>query len=135
MAAALAFDWQERNARRAARPMIDPDRVLELLNPPTFTVAEARDVIGRILRREDTGALVEACSDLYLRLSGEGPNRPDLIWLCCDALRAGPLVRGAMLREGWIDGRHCGKLARAGYSKTKILAWFRAASPETLMCD
>jgi hypothetical protein len=25
--------------------MIDPDRTLELLNPPAFTIAEARDVI------------------------------------------------------------------------------------------
>jgi hypothetical protein len=82
--------------------MIDPDRVLELLNPPTFIIAEARDVIGRILDGEDTPALVEACSGLYLRLSGIGSNRPDLVWLCCDALGAGPLVRGAVLRDGWM---------------------------------
>jgi len=115
--------------------LIEPSKILDFLDAPSFARESGEMLFSAILRGEDSRELAETARQFYVRLSGEGQPRPDFVWLCFEALDVGPLVRGAVLQNGWIDGKHGSKLRVGGYSRTRLLRWFHAASPETLMSD
>lgn len=113
--------------------MIELERVITLLNPPINAEQQAHEILPRILAGENTLELAEKASKLMTAFNGQ--SRLDLVFLCFDVIgnTCGPLIQGAVLKDGWTDGHHGSPFAVCGYSKARILRWFNEADPATLM--
>jgi hypothetical protein len=109
------------------------ERVTRFIQPPGHCRDAFVDCMRRVLEGEDSLNLAELAQEIYWGLHGSDGSRPDFVWLCHAALSVGPLVRGAVVRTGWTDGKVRSRLRAAGYSMTEILRWFRQSSPDTIM--
>ena len=111
------------------------EEVLEFLKTPINAVDDGRAIFSAIQWDEDSLELANTADHFYGGLSGVGNPRPNFVWLCFEETDVGDLIRGAVLRRGWMDGKHGSKLRVSGCSRTRLLKWFRMASPQTLMDD